>query len=549
MTMVEQAATALDAARAAFADQDALAGAPQQDVVDLLALTADLSRLVDAQRVRLTGAVAERSRGADESPLSALLGARHAREAVGRAFGLRAREAAELLSLAAATSTSRTITGEAIEIPFPRVAAALDAGTLSLAQTRAIVGALAPVAGRADLTQLAWAEGCLVDEATHRERRLVPELLQTQAHAYVSVIDPDGVLPESERQRTLRSLRMRQLPDGTWYTVMRSPAESGSALKTVLDAFTAPRVVRFTDEPDDGDGAADAAVPVDDRSPEQKRHDALIAMVEAHAASGAAPVAGGEVPRLLFTGTIDAFDAYERNVDHPVRSLEIEHTHAIVPIETVERLLCNGVVQRAVTDSKGHVLELGRTVRLFSPAQRRALAAQYGGCATPGCGFPVAWTEAHHVVWWEHGGATDTANGILLCSHCHHEVHRGRLLVVGQPGDWRVVPQLRATYPYARGPHVELPPRVAGFASTSAAAASPPLAVRLPKPTRPARPPDLRTLQRPGRPSWPVVQHHPAVRAPIEVRLRRRVPRKGRGAKRRLASDLHRAPRSVVLRL
>ncbi|MCR8669628.1 HNH endonuclease signature motif containing protein [Agrococcus sp. HG114] len=561
MAMVEAAAAAVDAARVAFADQAALSRATPQEVVDLLALTAELSRLVDAQRVRLAGAIAERSHGSDDDALSDGLGARHAREAVGKAFGLRVREAADLLSLAAATSSACSITGESIAVPFPQVGAALDAGAISLSQARAIVSTLAPAAPRADLGQLAWAERCLVDEATHPERRLVPELLQTQAQAYVAVLDPDGVLPDSERQRAMRSLRITQLPDGSWRTVVHSPAEDGAALKTALDAFTAPRVVRFRDEQAESDAgepadrsvadtaaSGDPTAPADDRSPQQKRHDALIAMVEAHVASGGAPVAGGEVPRLVLTGTIEAFDAYLRGVEHPDRSLEIEHTGSMVPIETIDRLLCDGVVQRAVTDSKGHVLDLGRTVRLFTQAQRRALAAEYGGCATPGCGFPVAWTEAHHVVWWERGGKTDTANGILLCSHCHHEVHRGRLVVIGQPGDWRVVPQLRPSDPYARTSRAAAPPREPQRATAVAASAPPPLAVRIPEPIRPIASVRVGVLPQIEPPPMASKQHAPGSAVSIEVRLRRRASTRGRSGPHTRALDLLGPPRRVVMR-
>lgn len=486
MTRVEQVAAVVSAAHATFADADSLAVATRQEVTDLLALTAALSRIVDAQRVRLAGEIAERSSGPDEESICRVLGSRNPRDAVASSFGIRSREAAELLSLAAATSAAVSYTGERIAIAYPRVAMALDAGELSIQQARAIVGTLEPAAPRADLAQLAWAEGCLVDAATDADAPLMPELLVTQARAYVAVLDPDGVLPTAERQRALRSLRMWQRPDGIWRLEMSCPPEAGSALKAVLDAYTSPRVqVAFRDDAcsatvDDGvaggcpadDGGTDGR-PIDDRTPAQQRHDVLIALVEAHAASGGAPVAGGEVPRLVFTGTIEAFSAYEAGLDHADRTLTIEHTGSIVPIETVDRLLCNAVVQRAVVDAAGHVLELGRTERFFSRAQRRALAAQYGGCATPGCRMPVPWTEAHHVTWWRHGGLTDVENGILLCSHCHHEVHAGRLRVIGTPGHWRVIAQLRPATRYGRSR------RAARTSTAAACAAATPLAALL----------------------------------------------------------------------
>ena len=42
----------------------------------------------------------------------------------------------------------------------------------------------------------------------------------------------------------------------------------------------------------------------------------------------------------------------------------------------------------------------------------------------PGCEIPPGWCETHHVKYWEHGGETSIANGVLLCSRHHHFLHR-----------------------------------------------------------------------------------------------------------------------------
>ncbi|WAC66016.1 HNH endonuclease signature motif containing protein [Agrococcus sp. SL85] len=109
-----------------------------------------------------------------------------------------------------------------------------------------------------------------------------------------------------------------------------------------------------------------------------------------------------------------------------------------MPAAVAARILCDGHVQVAALDPDGHVLELGRAARLFSAAQRRAIALRDGACRGPGCSAPPAWCEAHHVQSWQAGGATDVANGLLLCTRCHHEVHSGRLRVSRQGSGWRV---------------------------------------------------------------------------------------------------------------
>ena len=33
-------------------------------------------------------------------------------------------------------------------------------------------------------------------------------------------------------------------------------------------------------------------------------------------------------------------------------------------------------------------------------------------------------TKAHHIRWWERDtGPTNLANGVLLCTSCHHRIH------------------------------------------------------------------------------------------------------------------------------
>ena len=79
---------------------------------------------------------------------------------------------------------------------------------------------------------------------------------------------------------------------------------------------------------------------------------------------------------------------------------------------------------RVVIDGPSEVLDLGRTRRLFSPAQRKAMAIRDRHCRAEGCDIPAAWCEAHHANNpWSRGGRTDLADGLLLCSFHHHRAH------------------------------------------------------------------------------------------------------------------------------
>ena len=77
-------------------------------------------------------------------------------------------------------------------------------------------------------------------------------------------------------------------------------------------------------------------------------------------------------------------------------------------------------------------LDLGRSTRLANRAQRRALRAVYQTCAIPGFDTVFERCRIHHVHWWRHGGRTDLANLVPVCTHHHTQIHnRGWHLHLG----------------------------------------------------------------------------------------------------------------------
>jgi Domain of unknown function (DUF222) len=96
----------------------------------------------------------------------------------------------------------------------------------------------------------------------------------------------------------------------------------------------------------------------------------------------------------------------------------------IVPVDRLQRLLCDGVITPIMHGDNGQSLWMGRSVRTATDAQRRALVARDRGCAFPGCHRPAAWTEAHHVHAWDPDGLTDIDNMCLLCTSHHTLIHK-----------------------------------------------------------------------------------------------------------------------------
>jgi len=103
----------------------------------------------------------------------------------------------------------------------------------------------------------------------------------------------------------------------------------------------------------------------------------------------------------------------------------------------LRQLACGAGVLPAVLGTESQVLDLGRTQRLHSPAQRRALAHRDLGCAFPDCDRPPGWTETHHIKSWLHDGTTDLDNGVLLCGHHHRQVHHSGWRIELNPRDKR----------------------------------------------------------------------------------------------------------------
>jgi hypothetical protein len=101
-----------------------------------------------------------------------------------------------------------------------------------------------------------------------------------------------------------------------------------------------------------------------------------------------------------------------------------------VSAETSRRLLCDAGVVPILEDGVGQPLSVGRKLRLFAGALRRALLARDGhSCRFPGCAN-ARYLHAHHVRHWLDGGETCLDNAVSLCTRHHRLVHEGGFTIV-----------------------------------------------------------------------------------------------------------------------
>src|SRR2546423_5267538 len=87
------------------------------------------------------------------------------------------------------------------------------------------------------------------------------------------------------------------------------------------------------------------------------------------------------------------------------------------------RYLCDCGVNRVVMNGNPELLDLGRSTKTPSKAQRRALRRRDRGCRWRGCCIKASFCHAHHIHHWIEGGATDLCNLVLFCPFHHRLVH------------------------------------------------------------------------------------------------------------------------------
>src|SRR6478672_2674415 len=197
------------------------------------------------------------------------------------------------------------------------------------------------------------------------------------------------------------SLSAGRADDGMVEYLLRLDPEGASVLEAAIGPLSAPNPV---------DGVSDL------RNSDQRRGDAL---VEACRRSSAA---GGEAPaqikaQVFVTMNLD-------DLKDSCGSGTVLGNGTLLGSETVRRIACDAAIIPVVLGTQGEVLDLGRTRRLFTPAQLKYLWLRDGGCTIPGCHAPPWWCDGHHVIHWANGGATDVGNAALLCGRHHTIVHQ-----------------------------------------------------------------------------------------------------------------------------
>jgi hypothetical protein len=216
--------------------------------------------------------------------------------------------------------------------------------------------------------------------------------------------------------------------DGSFSGRFRIPELHGQLLTQALDRLTAPR--RLTRDRA-GHPTVDESAPGHDNGANlyETRGSALCELIE-HLPTTGWSGEGGNRCEVLVTIDLDAllFGLGAAGLD----------TGTAITAGHARRLACNAGLIPAVLDGSSMPLDLGRSRRLHSRSQRRALALTHPTCAVAGCTRPFAWCEIHHHrLSWSTGGPTDLDNGLPLCGHHHRRAHDTHFDLRQRPdGDW-----------------------------------------------------------------------------------------------------------------
>lgn len=316
--------------------------------------------------------------------------------------------------------------GRALDRRWVVVGAAVWDGSVTVEQARVIVAALDDLAEHEGVTaeHLELAEAHLVELAD----RFDPPRLRALGKRIFEVIAPDEAerregeaLDDEERRAERRMwLRLRKRHDGCTRVEGVIPDAAGDRLKTFLDSFTSPRQ----------DAKVGGYVPPGDDdvarlSTDRRRALGLCALLE-RLDGRVLPDHGGDATAVTVTISLEQLRA-------DLAAAGIVGSDQRISAAEARRLACNAGIIPAVLGREGEVLDLGKTQRLFSPAQRRALRLRSDVCQAEGCTIPATWCDAHHLRPWSHGGPTDLDNAIMLCRFHHGRAHRNEYHHERQP--------------------------------------------------------------------------------------------------------------------
>lgn len=332
----------------------------------------------------------------------------------------------------------------ALRDTLPVTKAALVVGALSTAHAAIIAGTLSRLPETLTPTERTKVETALVAQAKqvdpNRLRKAARRALLAAERTEREVLEHEDAELRGEEARAEKRIRltMHDNNDGTVSGYFTVPSLAGAILRKTIQQMISPRRHRGDNAaaPPRGGGSAAAGSggsaarpgsvassgeggsfgsPVRDIDWANRSGQAFVELLE-------------HLPTDRLTSKVAATVVVTIDHDRLRESLGAAHldTGRDLSAAQTRRLACNAGILPAILGGSSLPLDLGRTTRFFTEAQRVALATTYDECAADGCDRPFSWCELHHQDPWARNGPTDLHLAVPVCSFHHHRAHDPR---------------------------------------------------------------------------------------------------------------------------
>jgi hypothetical protein len=247
---------------------------------------------------------------------------------------------------------------------LPATAAAFERGELSPQHAGVVARSVERVSrGGGDVRV---AEDLLLRQARERD----PRDLLRYGLGLLHRLAPQEMEDEEERQHRLRYLRLAEAFDGGYEVEGYLDPIAGARFKTALDGVMGPRARG------------------EERTPGQRRADALDEIVTRVLDSGELPVRGGQRPHLTVTASVETL------CGQPGAPAALLDWGFPISGRALRRIARDAEITPILVDAKGDPLHVGRQYRTATKKMRRALAERDRRCVWPGCDRPPEWRRA-----------------------------------------------------------------------------------------------------------------------------------------------------------
>ncbi len=307
-----------------------------------------------------------------------------------------------------------------LESSLPVTRQALADGLLSTEHAAVIAGTTSRLPDYLSEAERVAIETALVAKARHldpaRLRRSARRALEAAERSAEEVLEHEDAELRGEESRAARRVRLslHDNLDGTVTGHFTVPTLAGAILRKTIQQMVSPR--RRSPA---GDAEADAAEDAKTRDWPHEYGNAFVELLE-------------HLPTDRLSGKVAATVVVTIDHDRLREGLGAAHldTGHDLSASEARRLACSAGVLPAILDGASQPLDLGRTKRFFTEAQRVALATTYDRCAAEGCDRPYAWVDLHHEDPWAEGGATNLDLAVPLCGKDHRRAHDRRFETV-----------------------------------------------------------------------------------------------------------------------